>query len=64
MEFEFKSEAVITLYKDEINHFFSIVDKITPDISAVGFKSNKFTKKEMKVIDNLNAIKNQLYVSK
>lgn len=62
MQFELKSEATLILHKEEINHFFSIIEKITPDTSAVGFKCNKFTKKEMKVLDNLNIIKKQLYV--
>lgn len=64
MQFDFKTEARITLLADEIDHFFNIVSKITPDKEAVGFKTNKFTKKEMVIIENLNKVKEQIYVKK
>lgn len=64
MQFNFKTEATITLLADEIDHFFNIVSKITPDKEAVGFKTNQFTKKEMVIIDNLNKVKEQIYVKK
>lgn len=64
MQFDFKTEARITLLADEIDHFFNIVSKITPDKEVVGFRTNKFTKKEMVIIDNLNKVKEQIYVKK
>ena len=64
MQFDFKTEARITLLADEIDHFFNIVSKITPDKEAVGFKTNQFTKKEMVIIENLNKVKEQIYVKK
>jgi hypothetical protein len=64
MQFDFKTEATITLHADEIDHFFNIVSKITPDKEVVGFRTNKFTKKEMVIIENLNKVKEQIYVKK
>lgn len=64
MQFDFKTEAKITLLADEIDHFFNIVSKITPDKEVVGFRTNKFTKKEMVIIENLNKVKEQIYVKK
>lgn len=64
MQFDFKTEARITLLADEIDHFFNIVSKITPDKEVAGFKINKFTKKEMVIIENLNKVKEQIYVKK
>ena len=64
MQFDFKTEATITLSADEIDHFFNIVSKITPDKEVVGFRTNKFTKKEMVIIENLNKVKEQIYVKK
>ena len=64
MKFDFKTEATITLLADEINSFFSIIDKISPEEDVVGFKSNKFNKKEMSILDNFNKIKSEIYVKK
>jgi len=64
MQFDFKTEATITLLADEIDHFFNIVSKITPDKEVVGFRTNKFTKKEMVIIENLNKVREQIYVKK
>lgn len=64
MQFDFKTEATIILHADEIDHFFNIVSKITPDKEVVGFRTNKFTKKEMVIIENLNKVKEQIYVKK
>lgn len=64
MKFDFKTEATITLLADEINSFFSIIDKISPEKDVVGFKANKFNKKEMSILDNFNKIKSEIYVKK
>ena len=64
MKFDFKTEATITLLADEINSFFSIIDKISPEKDVVGFKPNKFNKKEMSILDNFNKIKSEIYVKK
>jgi hypothetical protein len=62
MKFDFKTEATITLLADEINSFFSIIDKISPEKDVVGFKSNKFNKKEISILENFNKIKSEIYV--
>lgn len=61
MKFDFRTEVQITLHSEEINSFFKIIEKITPDKNVVGFKPNKFTKKETEMLNDFLTIKEQVY---
>lgn len=61
MKFDFRTEVQITLHSEEINSFFKIIEKITPDKNIVGFKPNKFTKKETEMLNDFLTIKEQVY---